>query len=389
MAEIALRMLSNRFSIPALIRTINDVIQNEPTSSIQIQANSGEHWWLDFYEAQLLWAGGGSHRFRRWQRLLRQVCPEVQPSQVKLREPNIFEHWEYFALSVLLQRQQIDQDMIFDIVQKTLLEVLFDIFHSIENLDQIIQTTHNLSPITQPISNSSLFYQAGADLQSWKTTNLNYASPNLAPVIIDTVRLQKSTQPRTYQVLRQFLQGKHSLRTLSLIMEHDMIALGRMLEGYIESDTVALNPIADLSAPYTDQETKVPFQAVKDLPLIFCIDDSPKVSYLMEETLSTAGYRCISLQDSVQALVQIIRHKPQMIFLSSNMPIANGFEICKQIRRAKAFCRTPIVILLDNDSFMERARAKSAGATTAMVKPITPSKVIDIVKRELAALKKS
>lgn len=388
MAESALSMLGNTFSIPALIRTIKDVIHHQPTTSIRIQAKTGEHWWLDFNEGQLLWAGGGHHRFRRWQRLLRQTCSDIQPSQVKLRETNTSDHWEYFALSMLVQRQQLGQDMASTIIEQTILEVLFDIFHSIDSLEQITQTTNNLSQFVQPRSNSSLFYRAGADLQVWQTTNLGHASPNLAPVIIDTLRLQQSTQPRTYQVLQQFLQGKHSLRELGPIMGHDLTTLGRILEGYIESDTIVLNPIDDLSAPYAALDLKAPFQVAKDLPLIVCIDDSTKISYLMEETLRTAGYRCISVQDSVQALVQIIRHKPQMIFLSSNMPIANGYEICKQVRRAKAFSQTPIVILLDNDSFMERARAKSVGATTSMAKPITPSRVIDVVRRELAAVQK-
>lgn len=384
MVESALSMLGDAFSIPAFIRTIKDVTQDQPNSSIHIQANSGESWWLDFYDGQLLWASGGNHRFRRWQRLLRQTCTTIQPSQVKLREPGIFNHWEYLALSFLLQRQQIDQGMAANIIQQTLLEVLFDIFHNIDRLSQITIASNDRSPLIKSASSSSLFYQAGADLQAWQTTHLGNQSPNLSPVIVDTHRLQKSTQPRTYQVLRQFLRGRQSLRELSLIMGHDLTALGRMLEGFIKSGIVTLNSTVDLSTPYAASESEASPQVTKNSPLIFCIDDSSQVNYLIEETLHTAGYHCISLQDSVPALVQIIRHKPQMIFLGATMPIANGYEICKQIRRAKAFCHTPIIILLDNDSFMARAQAKSAGATAVIVKPIVPSKLIDIVKQELA-----
>ena len=377
-------ILSTPVSIPSLIRTIQDCIQSQPGSTLYLKAKSGECWWLTFYEGQLLWASGGIHRFRRWQRLLRQTCPDILPTQTRLRETNLFDHWEYFALSILLQRQQITQTEAATVIQTELLEVLFDIFQAVDSLYQILQTNYTLSPFTQPVSSSSLFYQADTNLKAWQVTDLGYASPNLAPVVIDTLRLQKSTQPRTYQVLRQLLLGKHSLRELGTIMGHDLTVLGRMLESYVKSETVALKPIADLSAPCVELEQQKTLQEEKDLPLVFCIDDSPQVGYLMAETLRIGGYRCISLQDSVQALVQIIRHKPQLIFLSATMPIANGYEICKQIRRAKAFCNTPIVILLDTGSFMERAQAKAAGATTSIVKPINPSKVIDVVNRELA-----
>ncbi|MGD1949915.1 MAG: response regulator [Leptolyngbyaceae cyanobacterium] len=382
-SDLSRLILSTPVSIPSLIRTIQDCIQSQSSSTLYLKTKSGECWWLTFYEGQLLWASGGNHRFRRWQRLLRQTCPNVLPTQTRLRETNLFEHWEYFALSILLQRQQIDHAEATTIIQTELLEVSFDIFQAVDSLHQILQTTHTLSPLTQPVSSSSLFYQAGTNLKAWQATGLGYASPDLAPVVIDTLRLQKSTQPRTYQVLRQLFQGKHSLRELATIMGHDLTVLGRMLEGYVRSETVALKPIADLSAPCAESDQQTTLQEEKDLPLVFCIDESPQVGYLMVETLQIAGYRCISLQDSVQALVQIIRHKPHLIFLSATMPIANGYEICKQIRRAKAFCNTPIVILLDTGSFMERAQAKAAGATTSIVKPINPSKVMDVVEREL------
>ena len=63
------------------------------------------------------------------------------------------------------------------------------------------------------------------------------------------------------------------------------------------------------------------------------------------------------------------------------MPVANGYEICKQIRRVQAFQKTPIVVLTDTSSLMDRMRAKAAGATDFMAKPIDPAKVLAMVKR--------
>lgn len=394
MTESVLNMLplENGYSVATLIKTVKAIIQTQTNGYIQLTTKTGEKWWLDFRVGRLLWAGGGQHRFRRWQRLLRTNCPDLQPSEVRLREPGLFDHWEYIALSVLLQRQQLNREVAISIIQDTLAEVLFDICQAVEDITQITHTTDHQSRLPEPmalLSSTAIFYRVRTELQSWQAAELGSASPNLSPVIVDAKQLKQCTQPRTYQILQRLLQGTQSLRDLSQITGHEVSSLGYMLAAYVERKMVVLNPIDDLPSPYATKTLKVPLQVAKELPLIFCIDDSPQVGYLMEESLRTAGYRCISIQDSVQALAQIIRHKPSMIFLDLIMPVANGYEICKQIRRVKAFRKTPIVILTGNDGLVDRMRAKAVGSTDFMAKPVDPTKIITMVRLHLAKLEES
>ena len=389
MTESVLNMLplKSDFSVTSLIKTIKAITQTQTNGYIYLKTVSGEQWWLDFRVGRLLWAGGGQHRFRRWQRLLRVHCSNVQPSEFRLREQEIFDHWEYVALSVLLQRQQMTREVASSIIQATLLEVLFDICQAVDDITQIVHSTDHQSRLSQPLvilSSTTLFYNVRTDLQSWQNAELEGASPNLAPVIVDAVRLKQCTQPRTYQILKRLLQGTRSLRELSQITGHEVSSLGCMIAAYVAREMVALNPINDLSSPYAATGQKAPLQIAQKMPLIFCVDDSPQVGFLMEEALSPAGYRCISIQDSIQALGQIIRHKPSLIFLDLVMPEANGYEICKQIRRVKAFRKTPIIILTGNDGIVDRMRAKAVGATDFMAKPVDPMKVIEVVRAQLA-----
>ncbi len=367
--------LEHGLSVATLIKTIKAIIQTQTNGYIHLKTITGELWWLDFRVGRLLWAGGGQHRFRRWQRLLQANCPALNPSEVRLREPEIFDHWEYVALSVLIRRQQMTREVAIAIIQATLSEVLFDICQSAGNITQIAHSTDRQARLSKPlalVSSTALFYKVRTDLQSWQNAELNDASPNLAPVIIDTARLKQCTQPRTYQILQRLLKGTRSLRELSQITGHEMSSLGSMISTYVERGMVVLNPIEDLPSPYAAITQRVPQQVAKELPLIICVDDSPQVGYLMEEALRPAGYRCISIQDSVQALGQIIRHKPDVIFLDLVMPVANGYEICKQVRRVKALRKTPVVILTGNDGIVDRMRAKAVGATDFMAKPVDP-----------------
>ena len=381
--------LEDGLSVTSLIKTVQTIIQTQTNGYIELKTSRGEKWWLDFRVGQLLWAGGGQHRFRRWQRLLKNHCPDLKPSEVRLREPDLFDHWEYLALSVLLQRQQLHRGIAIAIIHATLSEILFDICQAVTTIAEISHTTDRQSRITHPmaiLSSTTLFYNVKTELQSWHDAKLGKLSPNLSPTIINNERLKECTEPRTYQILKRLLQGNRSLRELKQITGRDLPNLGRMLVGYIERGIITLRPIDDLPSPYASLGQKVPLQVAKKLPLIFCIDDSPQVGYLMEEALRPAGYRCTSIQDSIHALAQVIRHKPDMIFLDLIMPVANGYEICKQIRRVRAFRKTPIVILTGNDGLVDRMRAKAVGATDFMSKPVDPVKVIEVVRHQLAAL---
>ncbi|MEA5463989.1 response regulator [Leptothoe sp. PORK10 BA2] len=381
--------LEKGFSVATLIKAVKVIIQTQTNGYIQLKTIAGEEWWLDFRVGQLLWAGGGQHRFRRWQRLLKIHCPDLPPSEVRLREAELFDNWEYVALSMLVRRQQLHREIAIAIIQSTLSEVLFDVCQAVGNLSQVAHTTDRQSRLAQPLalfSSTSLFYSVKTELEAWQETALGKLSPNLSPLIIDNQRLKQCTQPRTYQILKQLLHGNRSLRELSQMTGRELPAFSRMLARYIERGIATLNPIDDLASPYAPMAQKVPLQVAKKLPLIFCIDDSPQVGYLMEEALRPAGYRCISIQDSIQALAQIIRHRPDMIFLDLIMPVANGYEICKQVRRVKAFQKIPIVILTGNDGLVDRMRAKAVGATDFMAKPVDPIKVIEMVRLQLAKL---
>ncbi|MGL5793991.1 MAG: response regulator, partial [Waterburya sp.] len=116
-------------------------------------------------------------------------------------------------------------------------------------------------------------------------------------------------------------------------------------------------------------------------PLIACIDDSPQICKIMEQIVTQGGYRCISIQESLQALPSLIKADPDFIFLDIGMPIVNGYEICTQVRRVTKLKNIPIVFLTGNDGIIDRVRAKVSGANAFMPKPIEVDKIINIIDK--------
>lgn len=117
--------------------------------------------------------------------------------------------------------------------------------------------------------------------------------------------------------------------------------------------------------------------------LIAYIDDSQSDTQKMSYVLSQAGYEFISVQEPIAALPMLLEHKPSLIFLDLVMPIANGYEICTQIRRVSLLKNTPVIILTSNDGIVDRVRARMAGSSGFLAKPITSEKVLKILKKYL------
>lgn len=369
-----------------LISQIQAIIQSQLNGRIYIRSAT-ESWHLDFRVGRLVWASGGHHRFRRWQRSLKRFCPDLSPTQVQLREKELFDHWEYLALTVMLKRQQISREDAVSLSRATLLEVLFDIFQSCDQLQEISHTSDRQSCLPEPLglfSNSELLGEAQSQFATWQALGLGEVSPNLAPIIRDLAGLSQATSTKTFKTLRTLLQGRLSFRDLTVIMRHDLGVLGRSLSSYMRREFVATQGLPDLDSPFAAPPGQpVPAKSVENLPLVFCIDDSPQICYIMEETLRAAGYRCKSIQDSIQALPNLIRQKPALIFLDLVMPVANGYEICSQIRRVASLRKIPVIILTGNDGVVDRVRAKAVGATDFMAKPVEPERVAQVVARYL------
>lgn len=116
------------------------------------------------------------------------------------------------------------------------------------------------------------------------------------------------------------------------------------------------------------------------------IDDSPADSRSMAEVVGNLGYQYTNIPDPLLALPILIELKPKLIFLDLVMPIANGYEVCSQIRRISAFKEIPVIIVTSNDGIADRVRAKLVGASGFLGKPIQHEKVSKVLKKHLRAV---
>ena len=363
------------------------------TGRMEISSPDGRQWHFYYRLGRLVWATGGSHPIRRWRRYLARYCPQVDVNRLGIRHSDRVCDVLYHVLVLLFKRKAIAREQVTDIVTGVAGEVTFEVAIAYQ------QFPLNTKGYAEAVPDESLvLLKLGPIVEeavrwgkTWHDRKLTRYSPALAPILRDPQALRQATSARVYQKLAAAIDGRSTLWDLSVRLDIDMTRLTLSLLPFVRQNTIEFVRLPDLSPPIARtgsvaDKRPVDRRQLEELkPLIACIDDSFLSCKLMEGILTDAGYRCLTITDSLQALPMTIAQPPDLIFLDLMMPVANGYEICAQIRRVSQFQDTPIVILTSKDSPIDRMRSKMVGASGFLAKPIDARKVLSTIGKFVPA----
>lgn len=109
--------------------------------------------------------------------------------------------------------------------------------------------------------------------------------------------------------------------------------------------------------------------------IIMAIDDNPANLGLLENMLSTQGYRVLTFITGEMALRALEETKPDLILLDVNMPGMNGYEVCSWLKKDARFQEIPVIFISAVSDSMEKVKAFSLGAVDYVTKPFNFAKV--------------
>ncbi|MGB3301027.1 MAG: response regulator, partial [Phormidesmis sp.] len=339
-----------------------------------------------------------------------------------------YEHWNYTALAQRVKLGQFRYDQFSEIIESCVAEDFFDILQT-GSAQRQAQPPHlsvgsTYKTQTKPANSLSfimihyerVWHKAQQEWQAWQQAGLSEFSPDWALAIAQPERLKTQTSPETFQTLTNCIDGKSTLRDLAIQLRQPIIPLTKFVLPYVANQALKLTEIPDTLEnvhhgfrlePSVDQPQaarrvssvsivnpnqtalkrsslkKAKNNTPKTAPKVIYIDDSPADSHLMCNIIERLGYEYINIADPIQALPMLLELKPKLIFLDLVMPIANGYEICSQIRRVSMFKGIPVIIVTSNDGIADRVRAKIVGASGFMGKPIRASKVEKVLQKHL------
>jgi len=116
------------------------------------------------------------------------------------------------------------------------------------------------------------------------------------------------------------------------------------------------------------QETLVGYEGERKRLLV--VDDVPPNRAMMLDLLQDAGFIVAAATNGLECLVLLDSFKPDLILMDVMMPVMDGNETTRQIRRMPGWTNVPIVAVTASASAEDEHRSRDAGANAFLAKPI-------------------
>lgn len=110
------------------------------------------------------------------------------------------------------------------------------------------------------------------------------------------------------------------------------------------------------------------------------IDDSSTINSYHTSLLTHFGFEVDSAVNGMQGLEMALKKEYDLILADINMPIMDGFEFVKKIRKYEYYKKIPIVFVTTLDSKEDRQKALLVGGNLYLVKPIDIKVFEEILK---------
>lgn len=226
------------------------------TGVLTVATSEEKQWRIYLYQGTLLWAEGGSHAYRFWQRNLNLFCSHVDIRVFEREKILSNSSSDYYFITTLLDQKLASREQVKSLAKKRVLTVLFDILQAENNwkleykMDvtsarAILKHNFNLTICHFPIPET--IASAQKSWFTWASKGLSSCSPNLAPILKKNTQLSQQVSPMIFKNMKRMLDGKSTLRDLSAKMDKDVFEVTCGLVPYFFKGYIRLIEIPDLT----------------------------------------------------------------------------------------------------------------------------------------------
>ncbi|HEU5377347.1 MAG TPA: response regulator transcription factor [Ktedonobacteraceae bacterium] len=122
---------------------------------------------------------------------------------------------------------------------------------------------------------------------------------------------------------------------------------------------------------------------------ILVVDDEAVLLETIAYNLEQAGYQVITAADGATALEAARREKPDLIILDLMLPVIDGLEVCRQLRREDDLANTLILMLTAKSEEIDKVVGLEVGADDYVTKPFGRHELLARVRALLRRLNKA
>lgn len=113
---------------------------------------------------------------------------------------------------------------------------------------------------------------------------------------------------------------------------------------------------------------------------ILIVDDDQHIREILSLYLKKESYSVEEAADGVEAIRKVERISPHLVLLDIMLPVLDGIEVCRQIRK---FSHVPIIMLTARSEDDDRILGLELGADDYITKPFNPREVVARIKAVL------
>jgi DNA-binding response OmpR family regulator len=107
---------------------------------------------------------------------------------------------------------------------------------------------------------------------------------------------------------------------------------------------------------------------------VLIAEDDPHIREGLADVLAREGYEIVVARDGNETLDKFAAEKPDFICLDIMMPLADGYEVCREIRRRDD--RVPIIFISAKSEEIDRIVGLELGADDFIIKPFGVREVV-------------
>jgi CheY-like chemotaxis protein len=117
---------------------------------------------------------------------------------------------------------------------------------------------------------------------------------------------------------------------------------------------------------------------------ILVVDPDDDTRALYRASFQFGQCEVVEASDGREALIEALMRTPALVITELTLPFIDGYSLCALLRRDRATADVPILVVTAEAHPAAGDRARLAGADNVLVKPATPERVVEEMRRLLA-----
>lgn len=123
--------------------------------------------------------------------------------------------------------------------------------------------------------------------------------------------------------------------------------------------------------------------------MIFLLEDDDSIRKLIDYTLNSQGFKCLSFSLPSEFYQELSKAKPELILLDIMLPEEDGISILHKIRASPETSLIPVIMLTAKDSEFDVVTGLDSGADDYITKPFGMMTLLSRIKAVIRRYEKS